>query len=88
MSQVDAVVSLRASHGPVVDGEGYRVPLSKRHDLDAALHAWPLLGEGKLTAREIFLGLGQQHGDLDRKNELTIKILVQAIVVPGLVLQQ
>jgi hypothetical protein len=44
VAEVHAVVALRALHRPVMHSEGHSITLPKRHDLDATLHARPLLG--------------------------------------------
>jgi len=53
MAQVHTIVPLRTPHGAIVDREGNGIALAKRHDLDAALHARPLLGQSEFAAREV-----------------------------------
>ena len=43
------------------------------------MHAWPLLAQHELTAGEVLAGLGKKDGDLDRKSEIAVQILVKAI---------
>jgi len=52
------------------------------------LHARALLRHHELPAREVALGLGQENGDLQRKDVLAVKILMQAVVVANPVLQE
>jgi hypothetical protein len=62
--------------------------LAQRHDLGAALHAGPLLGQHELAAGEVRLRLRQQDRHLQRKSQLAIEVLVQAVEVSRTVLQQ
>ena len=88
MAEVHAVVALRALHWPVMDGEGHRITLPKRDDLSAALHARPLLGQDELTAGEVGAWFGEESRHLNRKREVAIEILVEAVEVARDVLQQ
>ena len=71
-----------------MNGEGDRITLSKRDDLGATLHAWPLFGQDKLPAGEIRIRLREEDRNLDRKEEIAIEILMEAVEVTGNVLQQ
>ena len=88
VAHVDAVGAARAFDGPVVDGKDHALALAERHDLGAGLHARPLLGEDELAAGEVGAGLGQEQGDLQRKDVLAIEVLVQAVVVAGTVAEE
>ncbi len=77
-----------ALYRPVMHREGHRIALGERHHFGAALHARALLGQHELAAGEIAAWLGQQDRHLDRKGEVAIKVLVQAIEVAGHILQQ
>ena len=83
MSEMDAIVAFRAIDRPAVHGEGHRITLPQRHHLGPALHAWPLLGKNKLAACEIASGFREQDRNLQRECEITVKILMQAVEVPG-----
>ena len=85
MAHVDAVDAAGTSDGPVMDGENDRVALGERYYLDPRLHARPLFGEHKLAAGEV--GREQESG-LQREDVLTVKILVQTVVVARAVLQK
>ena len=52
------------------------------------MHTGPLLCEHKFSPGEISLWLGKQDRDLDRKDVLSVKILMQAVVVARIVLQE
>ena len=52
------------------------------------MHAGPLLREHEFAAGEISLRLGKQDRDLDRKDVLSVKILMQAVIVARAVLQE
>ena len=81
VAEVDAIDPARATHGALVHGKDHGIPPSERHDLDARLHARPLLGQHELAAGELLAGLRQQARNLKRKDMLAIQILVQAVVV-------
>ena len=88
VAEVDAVVSLRAMHGPIVNRERHRITLVKWHDLDTTLHARPLFGQNELAAREIDEGLREEDCDLDRKCESAVEILVEAVEVSRNILEE
>ena len=67
MPEIDAVVALRALYGPIVDGKGDGIALSKRHHLGAALHARALLGQHELAAGKIGPGFREQDRHLQRE---------------------
>ena len=81
MAQVDAVAPPGAPDRPVVDREGDGVALAERHDLGAALHARALLRQHELAAGEVRAGLRQEESDLERKGEVAIEVLVQAVEI-------
>jgi hypothetical protein len=88
MSEVHAVVALRAAHWPVMDGEGHSVALPKWHHLGAALHARPLFGQHELATCEVHAGLREKNRDLDWECEVAVEILVEAIEVTWDILQK
>jgi hypothetical protein len=81
VAEVHAVIALRSLHRPVMDCEGHSITLTKWHDLGAALHARPLLSQNELAAGEILARLGEQDRNLDRKCEITLEVLVEAVEV-------
>ena len=88
MANVYAVVALRALHRPIVNSEGHSITRSERHDLDAALHAWPLFGKGELAACEIRAGFREENRGLDPKCEIAIDVPMEAVEVTGDMLQE
>src|SRR5262245_31260776 len=66
--KVHAVDPPRSSDGTVVDGEDHTVTATKRHDLRPRLHSRPLLDQHELPAREVFIRLGEENGQLQRKD--------------------
>ena len=68
--------------------ERHRVALAERNHFWPRLHTRPLLGEDKLTAREIPLRFRQQDCYLYRENVLPVKILVKAVEVTFAVLEE
>ena len=88
MAKVDAIGAARAADGPVVHGEDDGVTLRKRHHLGSRLHARTLLGQHEFAPAEIPARCRQQDRRLERKRQIAIKVLMQAVVVARTVLQQ
>jgi hypothetical protein len=53
VTHIDAVEAACSLRRPDMYGKGHGIALAKRHDLDAALHARPLLGQSEFAAREV-----------------------------------
>jgi hypothetical protein len=75
------VGALRALHRSVVDRKGDSIALLERHDLGAALHAWPLFGQDELAACEVLVRLGEDDRDLDRECQICVEVLVEAVEI-------
>src|SRR3954451_15067481 len=88
MPEIDAIDSARALNRPDMHRKHHSIALAKRHYFGPRLHAWALLGQDEFTTREVAAGFGQQNRDLQGKNVLAVEILMQAVVVARLVLQQ
>jgi hypothetical protein len=88
VSHVDAVGSPRALDRAMVDGKYHALALVERDHLGPRLHAGPLFGEDEFAAREIDGGPCEQERDLEREDMLAVKVLVQAVVIVGPVLEQ
>ena len=88
MTEIHPVVALRAPHWTAMDCEGHRITLAKGNDFDTALHARPLFGQDEFAAHEIDTGLREEDRDLDRKCEIAIEVLVQAVEVSRDIMQQ
>jgi hypothetical protein len=74
--------------GPTMDCDHGRIALTQRQHHRSRLHSRPLLGHHELAAGEIATGLGQQDGNLQREDVLTIEILMETVVIACAVLQQ
>src|SRR5207253_10911645 len=83
MAKGDAVRSALAANRAMVDGEDHRLAPAQRHDLAPGLRARPLLDQQELTAREVNARATQQHRHLQRTHQVTVEILVEAVVVAG-----
>src|ERR1041385_6917691 len=68
VTQVHAVPTLLTLHGPMTNRKHDRVALQQRHDDRTRLHARPLFGQYKLTAREISIRFRQQNRYLQREH--------------------
>src|ERR1700754_4757072 len=88
MAQVYAIRAARATHGPIANCEDNTVSLTERHHHRPALHARALLRHDELTTGEVRAGVGQQNGQLQREDMLTVEILVQAIIVADSILKE
>src|SRR5260370_12493767 len=72
----------------MVDREDHRLALLQRHDFAPRLRPRPLFDEQELAAGKVRLGVTEQHRQLQRKYEVAVQILVQAIVIAGSVFEQ
>ena len=88
VAKIHSVCAARALDGAVMYGECHRVSLAKWHYFRARLHPWALLSQHKLAAREIPPRFRKKKRDLDWKDILAIKILVETVVVVNTVLQE
>src|SRR4051812_22395912 len=85
---IDPVDTPCSLHRALMYRENHAIALLKRHDLHSRLHARPLLGQHKLTARKVFLWFREQESYLQRENMFAVKVLVQAIIIVLAVLEQ
>src|SRR5438105_6972327 len=88
VSQINAVEPARPLHRAMVHGKGDRIALAERHYFRPRLHARALFGQYELAAGEIAPRFRQEDRDLQREHMLAVEILMQAIVITGLILQQ
>jgi hypothetical protein len=72
----------------MMDGERRGVTLLKRNGLGPALHARPLFSQDEFAASETRPRLRKQDRDLNRKDKIAVKILVEAVIVTRHILQQ
>jgi hypothetical protein len=88
MAKGHTIVATGAFVGSLIDGEHNGVAFRKRHHFRARLHARPLLSQHKFSTLEVRSRVRQQDSHLQRKNMLSVEILMETIVVSGAVLQQ
>src|SRR5687768_1415150 len=88
MAQIGPVNPAGALDRPMMHRKCNSIPLLEWNNLWTGLHTWPLLRQYKLAARKITARLGQQDGELNGEYMFPVQILVQAIVIPRLILQQ
>src|SRR5215469_13891348 len=88
VTQIHTIHPTCARHRAVMYGEDDRVSPAQRHHLGSGLHARALFSHDELTAGEVLVRLREQDHQLQRKHTLPVEILVQAVVVPGAVVQQ
>src|SRR5262249_55546534 len=87
-AQVDPIDTARAFDRAVVHREDHAVTLAQRRYLSTRLHSRALLVEDELAAREILSRFPQQDGNLTRKDERAIDVLMQAVIVAFAILQE
>jgi hypothetical protein len=75
MPKVYSILTPRSLNWTVVNGEYYSVALSQWHNFGPALHARTLLGNNRLSSGEIASRFGQQNRNLERKHEISVKVL-------------
>src|SRR5260221_14184264 len=85
---LDAIAAARSLHRPVVQGEDHATTLLQWNDARSGLHARPLFGEHEFAACKIPLRFREQERRLQRKHVLSVKILMQAVVVAFAILQE
>src|ERR1700728_320763 len=88
VSERNAIVAADTPYRTAVHSEQHRIALRERDDGGSGLHPRPLLRQHELAALEVPAGLGQQRRDLQGKNVLAVKILMQAVVVARAVSKQ
>jgi hypothetical protein len=70
--EIHAIQTFLTLHGAMMNCEYHTVALPERHNYWSRLHARTLLRHHEFAAREIFVGFGQQDGELERENMLSI----------------
>lgn len=88
VAEIHAIKAASALHGAIVDRKYDSVSLAERHDNRSRLHTGALLGHHELAACEVVVRFRQQNGKLERKDMLTIEVLVQTVVIIGSVPEQ
>ena len=81
VAHVDAIEAARAAQGSMMNRKDHSIPLKERNDIGSRLHPRPLLREDEFAAFEIGAWRGEQHSHLQREDVLSVKILVQTVVV-------
>src|SRR5438876_8773646 len=77
-----------AADGPVARGKDHQLPPLGVDRLAPRLRPGPLLDEQEITALVVDAAAAQKRGDLQREGDVTIEILVQAVVPTSLVVEQ
>ena len=84
--EVHTIGTASSLHRPMMHGEGHSIALLEGNDFGPRLHAWTLFGEDELASRKVLLRLGEQDRDLNWKHMLTVKILMETVIVPSTIL--
>src|SRR3984893_1768985 len=87
VTQVHAIHAAGSFYRTMMDSEYHGVALAERHYFGAGLHPRALLGDDEFTAGEVLFRLREQNRDLQGEDMLAVEILVQAVVIPRLVLK-
>jgi len=72
----------------MMNSESNRIALPQWYNLRAGLHPRPLFREYEFASLEITLRFRKQECNLDWKDMLSVKVLMQAVIVSWSVLQQ
>src|SRR5262249_22663686 len=88
MPQNHSVYPPRSLYRTIVHGQYDCVALAKLNDFGTRLHARTLLRDHELTTGEVAPGVRQKDRDLEWENVLTVKILVQTVVIVDAVPKQ
>jgi len=72
----------------MMNGENDAVTLLKRHNDRSRLPTRPLFGHHKFAALEILPRFRQQNRELEREHMFAVQILMEAVVIVSLVLEQ
>src|ERR1039457_2149817 len=81
--QIDAIHAANTLYRTFVNRENDTVALTKRHNDRPRLHAWPLLCHHEFATGEVLARFRQQNSELERKDMLAVKVLMQAVVIIG-----
>src|ERR1700740_353943 len=79
MAHVHPIMPAHAPRGPMMDRKHHGVALTKGNNRRPRLHSWSLLRQDEFASREVLPGPRQQHRDLQRKCEIAVEVLMQAI---------
>ena len=88
VTQIYPIDALRAVDRAIMHRENNGLALAERHDLRPRLHPRALLGQDELAPGVVPAGLRQQDRHLQGKGEIAVKVLVQAVVVARVILQE
>jgi len=87
VAEIDAIVAARTFYRTIASGEDDRLALAGGDDLGFRLHAGLLFNQEKFPALPIASGLTKQENHLQRESDLTVEILVQAVVAATFVVE-
>src|SRR5580704_11553079 len=88
VSKVHAIGSPRSVNRPMMHSESNRIALPQWYNLWTRLHPWPLFRKYEFAALEITSRFRKQECNLDWKDMLSVKVLMQTVIVSWPVLQQ
>src|SRR5579859_2375205 len=88
MAERNAVGAARPFDGPVARGEDNSMALIGGDDFGAGLRARNVFHQHELAAIPIAVLLAEHNHKLQRKRDLSIQILMQAVVAAGFVMKQ
>src|SRR5689334_24850211 len=80
---VHSVIASASFDGTVACRKDHDFPLRRGQNLCARLRPRPLFDEQKLTAGKIAVRPAEKSGELQRKGQGSINILMKAVVIPG-----
>ncbi len=88
MPQIHPIPPAGAPHRALVDREDQAVTLAQGNHHRPRLHARTLLHQYEFAAGEVGIRGRQQHGQLERKDDLAVQVLMQTVVIVDIIVEQ
>jgi hypothetical protein len=88
MPQIDPIDPTASLYRPLTHGENDGIALAEWHHLGPGLHPGTLFGHYEFSTSKVPARLREQDRHLEWKDVFAVDVLVEAVVVLGIVLQQ
>jgi hypothetical protein len=88
VAQAHSISSAGALHRAVMHRKDHAISLTEQHDFSPRLHPWLLFHQHELTTGQVLTWSREEKRNLQRKDEITINVLVKTIEIAYIVLQQ
>src|SRR5690349_5759948 len=88
VTHIDPVKAARTPDRPIARGEYDRRTLFEHHRIASGLRARPLFEQQKFSAGIVCTMAAQHKGELQRKGDFAVKVLMHAVITAGLIAQE